>query len=169
MKSLLKLLLLVSVLLLSACRTLNSPPPALGISESELIARSGAPAARYVDAKGQILEYSSIWSQYAYMARIGKNGRLVSWEQVLTTEKFATVRVGTTTKPEVLHTFGRPAETSYLSLPKLEVWSYRYKEGGVWNSMMHVHFDQAGIVRMMQNGPDPMYETNSDRGRSGRR
>jgi hypothetical protein len=24
--------------------------------------------------------------------------------------------------------------------------------------MMHVHFDQAGILRMMQNGPDRMYE-----------
>jgi hypothetical protein len=54
----------------------------------------------------------------------------------------------------VLHTLGRPAETSYLSRQKLEVWSYRYKESGVWNSMMHVHFDDDGIVRMMQNGPD---------------
>jgi hypothetical protein len=24
--------------------------------------------------------------------------------------------------------------------------------------MMHVHFDDAGIVRLMQNGPDPMYD-----------
>jgi hypothetical protein len=24
--------------------------------------------------------------------------------------------------------------------------------------MMHVHFDEAGVVRLMQNGPDPMYE-----------
>ena len=24
--------------------------------------------------------------------------------------------------------------------------------------MMHVHFDRKGVVRLMQNGPDPMYE-----------
>jgi hypothetical protein len=39
-----------------------------------------------------------------------------------------------------------------------EVWSYRYKEAGVWNSMMHVHFDERGIVRQMLNGPDPRYD-----------
>ena len=37
-----------------------------------------------------------------------------------------------------------------------EVWSYRYKEAGVWNSLMSVHFDQQGVVRQMLNGPDPM-------------
>ena len=45
-----------------------------------------------------------------------------------------------------------------------EVWSYRYKEAGVWNSLMHVHFDGQGVVRHMLNGPDPMYEPR-DRGR----
>ena len=169
MKSLIKILSLAMGMLTVACTTLNYPPPSLGISESDLIAKSGAPVARYPDGRGYLLEYSSPWSQYTYMGRIGANGRLVSWEQVLTTEKFASVRIGQTAKHEVLHTFGRPAETSYLSLPKLEVWSYRYKEGGVRDSMMHVHFDNAGVVRMMQNGPDPMYDTSSDRGRGGRR
>ena len=77
---------------------------------------------------------------------------------MLTGQKFATLKIGAATRDEVLRTLGRPAERSYLSLPDLEVWSYRYKESGVWNSMMHIHFDRAGTVRMMQNGPDPMYE-----------
>jgi hypothetical protein len=58
----------------------------------------------------------------------------------------------------VLRTIGRPSERSRVAMHNYEVWSYRYKEAGVWNSMMHVHFDEAGIVRLMQNGPDPMYE-----------
>jgi len=62
------------------------------------------------------------------------------------------------TKADVLRTVGTPSETSWLSLPQLEVWSYRYKENGVWNSMMHIHFDRAGIVRKMENGRDPLYE-----------
>lgn len=169
MKSLIHVSLFALVIFTAACTTLNHPPPALGISEGELIARSGRPAVRHQDGKRLILEYSGPWQQQTYMARFGPNGKLVSWEQVLTSEKFATVKLGQTTKQEVLRTFGKPAESEFLSLPKLEVWSYRYKEGDVWNSMMHVHFDQAGIVRMMQNGPDPMYDTNSDRGRGGRR
>lgn len=65
---------------------------------------------------------------------------------------------GVASKTDVLHAIGRPAERSWLRLPDLEVWSYRYKENNVWNSMMHVHFDRAGVLKMMQNGPDPMLE-----------
>ena len=62
------------------------------------------------------------------------------------------------THQDVLRIVGRPAEISRVHLNNYEVWSYRYIEAGVWNSMMHVHFDEAGIVRLMQNGPDPMYD-----------
>ena len=168
MAKLLKIMLLALVVTLSACANLNTPPPPIGISEPDLLARTGKPTARHQDGKAYSLEYSSPWAQYTYMARMGADGRLQSWEQVLTTEKFATVRVGQTTKRQILLTFGTPAETSYLSLRQMDVWSYRYKEGGVWNSMMHVHFDQAGVVQQMMNGPDPMYDS-SDRGRGGRR
>ena len=61
-------------------------------------------------------------------------------------------------KDDILRNFGRPAETSAVGYHDYEVWSYRYKEAGVWNSMMHVHFDQQGVVRQMLNGPDPMYD-----------
>ena len=169
MKNLLKALFFAITMLLVACTSLNSPPPAIGITEGELLAKSGVPTARYQDGRTNLLEYSSPWSQYAYMARIGADGRLKSWEQVLTTEKFAAVKPGQTTKQQVLLTFGKPAETTYLSLPDLLVWSYRYKEDGVRDSMMHVHFDRAGIVRMMQNGRDPMFDPTSDRGGGGRR
>ena len=169
MKNLLKLPLFLLVALLASCVSLNYSPPTIGMTEQALIAKSGTPTARHQDGPDSLLEYSSPWAQYTYMARIGADGRLKSWEQVLTTEKFATVKVGQTTKPQISRTFGKPAETTYLHLSKLEVWSYRYKEGGVRDSMMHVHFDNGGVVRMMQSGPDPMYDTSSDRGRGGRR
>jgi hypothetical protein len=92
------------------------------------------------------------------MARFDASGHLKTYEQVLTTQKFATVKIGATTQQDILHMFGRPAETSYLSLPDLTVWTYRYKENGVWDSMMHVHFDRNGIVRKMMNGPDTWLE-----------
>ncbi|NRR33453.1 hypothetical protein HSX11_25085 [Oxalobacteraceae bacterium] len=142
--------------LLAGCATLFAPPPQPGDSEQAVLARLGQPTARYADGADTLLEYA--WgglSQFSYMARLGPDHRLRNYRQVLTSDNFATVKVGSDSKASILRKFGRPAETMYLSLPKLEVWSYRYKEADVWDSMMHVHFDHDGVVRMMMNGPDP--------------
>ena len=150
---------LAAASLLTACAGMLRTMPAIGDPLATVTAKFGQPTARYPAASGQVLEYATgPFGQATWMARIGSDGRLASFEQVLSGEKFATLKIGAATKPDVLHTLGRPAERSYLALPDLEVWSYRYKESGVWNSMMHVHFDRGGILRMMQNGPDPMYE-----------
>jgi hypothetical protein len=77
---------------------------------------------------------------------------------VLTSENFAKVKVDHWTKDDILRNFGRPAEISRVYFHDYEVWSYRYKEAGVWNSLMSVHFDHQGVVRQMLNGPDPMYD-----------
>jgi hypothetical protein len=154
-----KLGTLAVTLILSACAALTREPPTIGDPVATVVAKFGQPTATYPLPPGQVLEYATgPFGQATYMARIGPDGRLSAFEQVLTGEKFATIKIDSSNKTDVLHTLGRPAERSYLSLSDLEVWSYRYKESGVWNSMMHVHFDRAGIVRMMQNGPDPMYE-----------
>ena len=146
-------------LALAGCAGLGGPPPAPGDSADTVRLKLGQPTATYSAGPEQVLEYANgPMGQTTFMAHIGADGRLTTFEQVLTGEKFATLKVGTATRDDVLHTIGRPAERSYLPLRDFEVWSYRYKEAGVWNSMMHVHFDRAGIVRMMQNGPDPMYE-----------
>ncbi len=71
---------------------------------------------------------------------------------------FAKIEVGKARKDEVLRLVGRPAETSRVFQHDDEVWSYRYKESEVWNSLMHVHFDRDGVVRMRMNGPDPLFE-----------
>ncbi len=139
---------------LSGCA--NTPPLFPGDAESVVLSKLGPPAARYQVGAEQWLEYPGF--QNTWFAHIGADGKLNAWEQVLTQTKFATITLDKATKKEVLRTLGHPVESSYLSLPKLEVWSYRYKEAGVWDSMMHVHFDNTGIVRKMENGPDPRFE-----------
>jgi len=152
---------LTGLLGLAACQVLMPIPPALGDPVETVTSRWGKPSARYASGNEQILEFATgPMGQNTWMARMGADGRLQSFEQVLTSEKFATVGIGKATRDEVLRTLGRPAERSRVVLGDYEVWSYRYKESGVWNSMMHVHFDNAGVVQMMQNGPDPMYEYN---------
>lgn len=145
--------------LLAGCAGYGSTPLHVGDSESVILANLGHPTARYREGSDTILAYiHGPWGQQTHIARLDGNGNLISYEQVLTSQQFSTVVIGQTTKENILHRFSIPAETSYLSLSKLEVWTYRYKENGVWDSMMHVHFDKNGIVRKMLNGPDTWLE-----------
>lgn len=165
MKTLSKSVLLTCLLIsLAGCASISAPPITPGQSEAEVIAKLGTPSARYQDGSDSILAYvHGPWGQQTYMARLDADQHLKSYEQVLTVQKFATVKIGETTQQDILHTFGKPAETSYLSLSDLTVWTYRYKENGVWDSMMHVHFDRHGIVQKMMNGPDTWLEPREDR------
>lgn len=151
--------LLLSALLVSACSVLTPTQLRSGETEAEVLAKLGRPTARIPDGNGYLLEYSrNPWGQAIDMARFGHDGRLISYEQVLTTEKFATIKPGTSNKTDVLRTVGHPSQTSYLPRQQLEVWTYPYKENGVWNSLMHIHFDNDGIVRKMENGQDLRFD-----------
>lgn len=159
MPKLIKTAAVCTLLGLAGCAGIMRTQPAIGDPADTVEAKFGRPTAVYPDGERRVLEYASgPMGQDTWLATMGADGRLTAFEQVLTNEKFASLKIGKTGKDEVLRTVGRPAERSYLALSALEVWSYRYKESGVWNSMMHLHFDHNGVLRMMQNGPDPMYE-----------
>lgn len=150
--------LLVSALS-AKCMSFFSPYPLPGANEQEVVVRMGEPANRYRDGSQTLLEYpGGHFGQQTFMARMGPDGRMISLEQVRTLEKFGTVKVGQASKDDVLRNVGTPSETSWLPLPQQEVWSYRYRENNVWDSMMHIHFDQDGVVRKIENGRDPLYE-----------
>ena len=149
----------VLLTMIGACSVLFPAPVNIGDSEAELISKRGQPTNRYQDGQDQLVEYAlGPFGHKTYMARVGPNGKVISFEQVLTVQKFATLKVGEATKTDVLHTVGAPSEISYLPRTDLEVWSYPYKENEVWNSIMHVHFDRAGIIREMLNGPDLRFD-----------
>ena len=144
-------------LALAGCANIYGPALPLGTPEAEVVARLGTPTRVYPATARQprVLEYmTGPFGQATFMARMGPDGRLRSYEQVLTAQNFATIRVNVDTKADVLHILGAPSDTSYLALVQQEVWSYPYQENPVADSMMHVHFDDAGIVRRMLNGPD---------------
>lgn len=156
MKTIRKFTTLAIAMMLTACASWRTPPPQPGDTRAAVEARLGQPTSVYQLSTGPELEYANgPWGQTTYMARFGPDDRLLSYEQVLDAPAFGRIKIGVSNQQDVLHLLGRPTEKSYLSLSKLHVWSYRYKESGAWDSMMHVHFDDAGIVRMMLNGPDP--------------
>lgn len=151
--------LLAASLALAGCAAMMRQQPLPGDSADAVVQKFGRPSARYPDAGGEVFEYATgPMGQYTWMARFGADGRLATFEQVLSGAGFARIKIDSATKVDVLRLIGRPAERSHVAMKNYEVWSYRYKESGVWDSMMHVHFDDAGVVRMMMNGPDPMYD-----------
>ncbi|WP_288378371.1 hypothetical protein [uncultured Massilia sp.] len=159
MNKLFRITTLAALLLLGGCAGLIRETPTIGDSAEMVQQKMGAPTAIYGAGNDRIFEYATgPMGQQTWMAHIGADGRLASFEQALTSQKFATIKIDSATKEDVLRAVGRPAETSRVALRNYEVWSYRYKEAGVWNSLMHVHFDEQGVVRQMMNGPDPMYE-----------
>ena len=145
---------------LSACAPLFRQPPPVGAALAEVTAALGQPAASYPEPDGgQVLEYrGQPMGQFQHMARIGPDGRLLSYEQVLTSENFARVKVDQWTKDDILRNFGRPAEVVRSRLEEGEIWSYRYKEQGVWNSVMNVDLNARGTVLRVFNSPDPLLD-----------
>src|SRR4051812_22485155 len=80
--------------------------PVPGDSVAAVTAKMGQPTAVYpMPGGGQEFEYTGQpFGQYSWMAHIGPDGRLTSFEQVLTSEKFATIKVDEATKDDVLRT-----------------------------------------------------------------
>jgi hypothetical protein len=142
-------------LALAACAHFGAPPPAPGATLAAVQTRLGQPTNVYADGADTLLEYATgPMGQYTWMARIGADGRLLAYEQVLTGARFATIQLRKDTKQTVLRTLGRPTQVTHYASVDGDVWLYRYKEQDVWNSMMSVEFDRQGVVQAMVNGPD---------------
>jgi hypothetical protein len=145
-----------TALLLTGCAAFNPPTP--GTSEADVLARLGQPTQIYTKGATTLFEYGAgSFGQYSYMARL-TDGKLVSYEQTWTLANFQSIKIGQFNKEDVLHLVGRPTEVTGFARSPYEVWNYGFKESGVWNSMMSVYFDDDGIVRKIENGPDLRYD-----------
>ena len=147
------------LLALSGCSVFRQPTP--GTPLTDVTARLGKPSAVYPDPDGsQWLEYrGQPMGQFQHMAHVGADGRLISYEQVLTSPNFARVKVNDWTRDQVLRNFGRPAEDTRDRATGYQVWSYRYKQDKVWNSYMNIYFNARGVVRRVEDTPDPLLDS----------
>lgn len=71
---------------------------------------------------------------------------------------FAALQPGVDTQASIAQKLGRPYDTTHLALRDMNVWSYKYRQAGIWRSLMHLHFDRQGVLRELMSGPDPDYE-----------
>lgn len=149
-----------ALVLLAACGTMQDIPA--GTSLSEVQSRYGTPT---VDCPMPDGTRRLVWStqpmgQQAWSTVATADGKVGRVEQILTDQAFGQVKVGVWTAEQLRCHFGPPAEKSVVGMPSVRshVWSYRYQQSGVWNSLMHFYLSEDGRVTRMHPGPDPMYE-----------
>lgn len=90
-------------------------------------------------------------------------GHVSQVRQLRTAENFARVRIGVDRQDDIRREFGPPRTIEPYPLVGLVGWMFPYLENGVWNSEMVIYFDAQGIVRKVENGPDPRFLGDGDR------
>ena len=70
----------------------------------------------------------------------------------------AEIKPNVSTSDDVLRIVGAPSMVQRYGRSPNVGWNYGYREAGAWNSMMTVYIDPQGIVRGLENGPDPRYD-----------
>lgn len=152
---------LAAVISLAGCTNMAQTPPgtALSVIQSEY----GAPNYRCTTETGQerVIWSQQPFGQYAWGANITPDGRAESVELVLSDAYIQRLAQGTWTPEQVRCAFGPPAKIELVGMPSVRetVWSYRYKESGVWNSLMYIYFGTDGKkVTRFHPGPDPLFD-----------
>ena len=148
--------------LLAGCATPDAS--LLGADRAAVSSRLGAPAESHRLASGGERLFYPLGGldQIAWAIDLDASGRVVQVEQTRTAERFGRVRVDRDTQADVRREFGRPYEIEHYSRMGLTAWMYPYIESGIWNSRMAIHFDAQGIVRRVENGPDPRFLKGGD-------
>jgi hypothetical protein len=118
----------LGVLVLAGCAGYGPGPLAPGATEAEVVARMGMPTGDHAGPDGQRrLEFArGPYGRHTYMVDLDSQGRVRTWEQVLTDERFNAVPVGGS-RAEVLYRLGRPSEVIPIPRRNELVWSYRYE------------------------------------------
>ena len=149
--------MVLCALLLSACTTLTDMP--LGTTASELTQKFGQPSVICsADGSTRLVWSTQPYGQRAWAATLDSQQHLTAASQVLIDNQFDLLNQGSWNQERVYCHFGQPAEkdiTPYKGV-KMQVWSYRYKQQGAWDSLMYVYFDDQGLVKHYHPGPDPL-------------
>ncbi|MBO9354467.1 hypothetical protein GG851_10720 [Bordetella petrii] len=146
---------------LAACANMTQVPPNTPLAD--VSAQFGRPNFSCPIAGGgeRVIWTQQPLGQFAWGANVGADGRVDQVVPILTDAHFKILATGTWTAEQVRCEFGPPAEISEVGLPSVRqvVWAYRYKQSGVWNSLMYVYLGRDGQrVTRFHPGPDPMYD-----------
>lgn len=119
--------IVLPVLLLTACAGYAPHDQLVGKDRVALIASMGQPERETISEGNKKLHFvrgPGGWD--TYFVYLDDNDRVVRWEQVLTEERFDTIRAGMT-KEQVIETIGVSKITHGIGRNRGYVWHYRYK------------------------------------------
>ncbi|MBK9243707.1 MAG: hypothetical protein IPM30_02455 [Burkholderiales bacterium] len=161
--SLRALLAPLAVALLVACATPDAS--LLGADRDTVLARHGAPPEAFALPGGGERWFYPLGGlqQFVWAVDFDGAGRVAEVRQVRTTENFGRVRIGVDTQADIRREFGPPRIVVPFSRTGLVAWMYPYLEADLWRSEMAIYFDAQGIVRRVENGPDPRFLGDGDR------
>ncbi|WP_420225972.1 hypothetical protein [Pigmentiphaga litoralis] len=157
--------------LLGACASPATIQP--GETQAATMARLGKPAVeRPLPNGGTRLIYTSQpMGQYTWITDYDANHVAVSTVQALTSNRFQMINDGLEegkwNRDRMIFEFGPPAEIRRVAYPADQaVWGYRFRQDGVWNSLMYVYVrDSDGVVTRFHPGPDPLADPREGFGR----
>ena len=149
--------------LITGCASITSVPP--GTPATQMVSQFGAPTYQCPLENGgtRLIWSQQPFGQQAWATNTDRQGNTEGVTPILTDTHFNILSKGLWTPERLLCEFGPPAEKSAVGLPSVRqiVWSYRYQQDGVWNSLMHIYLGRDGSqVTRFHPGPDPMYERN---------
>ena len=138
----------------------QSMPP--GTAFDDVITKFGAPTTTCKNADGTV---RALWTQQPYgetasATRVGPDGKVGPFQQMLTDANFDRMNEGTWPLERVLCEFGPPEKVRRTGLGEKneEVWSYRYMQSSTWYSLMYVYLGPDGKqVTHFHPGPDPLH------------
>jgi len=143
--------------MISGCATPDSS--LVGADRAAVLARHGTPPEVHpLPGAGERWIYPlGGLQQFVWAVDLDNAGRVVQVRQVRTAQNFSRVRIGIDTEADVRREFGAPRIVVPFPLTGLVGWMFPYLENDLWNSEMAIYFDAQGIVRKVENGPDPRF------------
>ncbi len=146
--------LLVAVL--AGCSSYSPAALQRGATTAEVVSVMGPPTGT---AQAPLrLEFArGPYGKHTYMLDFDADGRLLSWDQVLTEKNFFEVRPGQT-QDEVIRRLGRPSTTFPIGRQRIVVWNYRYETPFCQWFQVSIGTapDTLGRVTEVGFGPDPL-------------
>ena len=146
--------------LLAGCGSYSPQALAPGSSIDATTQAMGRPTAEYgLAPAGKRLEFArGPFGLHTYMLDFDASGLLVSWNQVLYEENFATIKAGMNSD-RVLFALGHPAHQFGVWSGRQTIWAYRFDSPQCQWFLVGVN--PQGQVASTTYGPDPRCEAGS--------
>jgi SmpA / OmlA family len=124
-------------------------------TESDVRQKMGQPDDVWEDDNGsRVLEFTrQPEGTRNWQARIGPDGKLIAFKQVLTVANMDKVQAGMS-ELEVRRLIGKPGRVKSYELQKQTSWEYRYADGASQPGAFTITFDANKKVLSTAKGPD---------------